>query len=80
MESSIELSKDDSPSTKEQKLDMADVPYHELVGSLNYIAQATRPDIVFAVGCLSKFLANPGCRHWDAAIQVLRYLKTTCLF
>jgi hypothetical protein len=40
----------------------------------------TRPDIVFAVGRLSKFMQNPGKAHWNAALQVVRYLKTTRLF
>jgi hypothetical protein len=80
MESGIELSKADSPSTPEEKLAMADIPYRELVGSMAYVGQATRPDIVYAIGRLSKFLANPGRKHWDAAIRVLRYLKTTRLY
>jgi hypothetical protein len=80
MESGIELSNTDSPSTQEEKSDMANVPYRELVGSISYIGQATRPNIVYAVGRLSKLLANPGRKHWDAAIRVLRYLKTTRLY
>jgi len=52
-------------------------PYRELVGSLNYIAVATRPDIAYAVGRLSSFLDCYREEHWAAAIRVLRYLKST---
>eukprot|EP00961_Rhodomonas_salina_P228777 3092083-Rhodomonas_salina.3 len=33
------------------------------------------PDLGFMVSELSRFLANPGQAHMDAAVQVLRYLK-----
>ena len=52
-------------------------PYQELVGSLMYIAVATRPNIAFAVGRLSSFLDCYTPDHWAAALRVLRYLKGT---
>ena len=52
-------------------------PYRELVGSLIYLANATRPDIAFAANTLSRFCNNPGKGHWQAAKRVLRYLKKT---
>ena len=55
----------------------ARTPYRELVGSLNYIAVATRPDIAYAVGRLASFLDCYREEHWVAAIRVLRYLKGT---
>ena len=51
--------------------------YRELVGSLNYIAVATRPDISFAVGRLTSVLDCYRLEHWSAALRVLRYLKGT---
>ena len=42
-----------------------------------YIMIGTRPDISFAVGCLSHYLINPGKRHWDQALCVLNYLRAT---
>lgn len=56
---------------------MSDVPYQQLVGSLLYIAQGTRPDIAWAVNNVSKFNKNPGQAHWIAAKRILRYLKGT---
>src|SRR6266702_596646 len=52
-------------------------PYRSLVGSLMYIAVATRPDISYAVGRLSSFCNSFRLEHWSAAIRVLRYLKST---
>ena len=55
-------------------------PYRSLIGSLNYLAVATRPDISFAVGRLATVLTCYRPEHWDAAIRVVRYLKGTRLF
>ena len=50
--------------------------YIQLVGSLIYLT-TTRPDILFVVGILSKFMQNPCEGHWSAAKRVLKYLKGT---
>lgn len=52
-------------------------PYRELVGSLMYLAIATRPDIAHAVGIVSRYLENPTLVHETAAKRILRYLKGT---
>ncbi|KAH9650422.1 protein kinase domain-containing protein [Citrus sinensis] len=48
--------------------------YRHLIGRLIYLI-VTRPDIVFAVHVLSRFMHEPRTTHMDAAIRVLRYLK-----
>jgi Reverse transcriptase (RNA-dependent DNA polymerase) len=53
--------------------------YHSLIGSLNYLAIATWPDIAFAVGRLATVLDCYRLEHWDAAVCVIRYLKGTRL-
>lgn len=58
------------------KTKQLDKPYRSLVGALMY-ATITRPDISVIVSVLAKFLEDPGIQHWNAAIRVLRYLKTT---
>ena len=58
-------------------LDVKDYTYSALVGSLNYLAVCTRPDISQAVGALSKYMSAPTTAHWLAAKHVLRYLAST---
>lgn len=48
-----------------------------IVGKLMYIACGTRPDIAFAVGCLSQNVSDPRLGHIKAAKRVMRYLKGT---
>lgn len=49
--------------------------YRALVGSLQYLALATRPDIAYAVGQLARFVQDPRRVQWNAAKQVLAYLQ-----
>lgn len=53
---------------------VANVPYRQIVGSLMYLAVATRPDLSYVVSILSK---RPSNAHWIAAKPVLEYLKGT---
>ena len=54
--------------------------YSQIIGSLMYLASATRPDISFAVSKLSRYMSNPGDDHWRALKRVLCYLKGTISF
>ena len=51
--------------------------YQSMVGSLLYVATATRPDIAHAVGVVSKFNAKPSEVHLTAVKRIFRYLKGT---
>ena len=64
---------------KMDKIDtrMKNRPYRSLVGSLLYVATCTRTDIAYAVCQLSRYLEFPHEEHWNAAIPILRYLKST---
>ena len=42
-----------------------------------YAMIATRPDIAFAVGVTSRYMSNPGKKHWEAVKGVMRYLNGT---
>ena len=35
----------------------------------------TRPDIAFAVGVVSRYMANPGKKHWEAVKDMMCYLQ-----
>ena len=37
----------------------------------------TRPDIVHAVGVVSRFLKNPGKEHWEVVKWIFKYLRGT---
>ncbi|MCO5572010.1 hypothetical protein L7F22_025761 [Adiantum nelumboides] len=73
----LKLSKNDCPKSVEEKAEMAKIPYASACGSLMYAMMAMRPDIAHAVGVVSKFMSNPGKKHWDAVKSILRYLSGT---
>ncbi|KAK5819945.1 hypothetical protein PVK06_024980 [Gossypium arboreum] len=50
--------------------------YRSLVGCLLYLI-ATRPDILFAISMLSRFMHCCNVQHFQAAKRVLRYIKGT---
>lgn len=56
---------------------MINVPYASAIGSLNYCAVATRPDIAFAVNRLAQFISSPTPTHWNAIQRVIKYLLST---
>jgi len=51
--------------------------FQQAVGSINFLAVCTRPDISFAVSQISKFMHQPKQSHWIALKRVFRYLKKT---
>jgi hypothetical protein len=72
------LTKEDCPREGSvEQTEMKGVDYRGIVGSLNYLAQSTRPDIAFAAHRLSCFVTNPSKTHYIAAKRVMRYLKGT---
>ena len=50
--------------------------YRRLIGRLLYLT-STRPDIAFPVQQLSQFVSKPMDSHYQAALRVLRYIKST---
>ena len=70
------LSKADSPQTEEERSIMRKKPFRSLVGALLYLRH-TRPDVANATRELTKFVQDPGIKHWKAGQRILRYLKGT---
>ena len=52
-------------------------PFREAVGALMHLTTATRPDIAYAVGYVSRFMENPQEEHWIAVKRIFRYLQGT---
>nr|GEU97809.1 retrovirus-related Pol polyprotein from transposon TNT 1-94 [Tanacetum cinerariifolium] len=50
--------------------------FKSLVGSLRYLT-CTRPDILFVVGLISRFMEEPTTKHLKIAKRILRYIKGT---
>jgi hypothetical protein len=48
--------------------------YAKLLGSLQYLANSTRPDISYAINKLALYTTNPSLQHHSAIKQILRYL------
>uniref|UniRef100_A0AAV1VFK5 Reverse transcriptase Ty1/copia-type domain-containing protein n=1 Tax=Peronospora matthiolae TaxID=2874970 RepID=A0AAV1VFK5_9STRA len=72
--SPVDLSTRLVASTEAAKID---VPFREAVGALMHLTTATRPDIGYAVGYVSRFMENPQQEHWTAVKRIFRYLQGT---
>ena len=57
--------------------DYTDTKYRSLVGALQYLSLATRPDVAFSVGQLARFVGRARRTQWNAAKQILSYLAHT---
>lgn len=51
--------------------------YQRLLGKLNWLVRACRPDVAFVVQKLSQFSHNPGAKHMGEDQRLLRYLSGT---
>jgi hypothetical protein len=48
--------------------------YRQIVGSVLYLSNNTRPDTSYAVGQLARFMSKPAAIHLQMCKQLLRYL------
>lgn len=49
--------------------------YRQLVGRLIYLT-VSRPDMMYSIHILRRFMHQPRKDHWEAALRVVRYLKS----
>ncbi|KAL0303158.1 UNVERIFIED_CONTAM: hypothetical protein Sradi_6183900 [Sesamum radiatum] len=61
----------------ESGISVAQLRYTQIIESLQYLANDTRPDISFSVSKLARYTSCPDRTHWSALDRVLRYLKGT---
>lgn len=61
-------------STEQDKLRLQ---FQSLVGSLNWLAHTTRPDLSTVVSLLAQHQSSPSQGHLDAAFYVINYLSHT---
>lgn len=57
--------------------EMSKFPYRHLFGSLMYLAIATRPDISYAIGNVSRYMEKPTVAHEKALKRILKYVAGT---
>ena len=67
----------DLRSLSEEDEDATGKPFREVVGSLLWIANQSRPDISNAVRAVARHSHAPKMKHWKAAVKVLKYLRET---
>lgn len=60
-----------------EKEEMGQFPCRDLVGSLMYLSNTTRPDISYVVGLLAPYAERPVKAHGNAGKHVLRYFGGT---
>ena len=62
---------------KYEELLCPEVPYLSAIGALMYLANCTRPKIVFSVNLLARYNSAPTRRHWNGIKHILRYFRGT---
>ena len=54
-----------------------DILYASLIGSINYCAISTRPEILYTTNKCTPFTSKPNITHWEAAKRIVHYLLHT---
>lgn len=63
--------------TEDEKQNMANVPYANIVGCFMYAIVLTRPDTSHAVSVVNRYMASPNRNYWRAVKWIMRYLIGT---
>ncbi|CAM8890424.1 unnamed protein product [Rhodiola kirilowii] len=69
--------KEDCPKTEQERMKMKNVPYDVVIGSVMYGMICTRPDLNLSTSVLSRYMSDPGIKHWEAMKYLLRYILGT---
>ena len=78
MEPGLLLMKKDYPTTDKDKTKMAEIPYHEVLSAITWLAVMSCPNLAFAVSYLGQYSVNHSKSHWKALLHILYYLQGIC--
>jgi hypothetical protein len=76
MTRNMKLSRDEQRTPKQQAY-VNSFPYHELLGSLFYLAVNTRPEIAFAVNACARYSNSPTYAACRTLVRILDYVSNT---
>ena len=77
MKHGVQISKEHSLKTLEDRALMEKISYASAIGFIMYAMLCTRRDVACALSVTSRFQANPGESHWEAVKCILKYLRRT---
>jgi hypothetical protein len=77
MNHDAQFSKTQCPLTTYEQSIMSKVSYASAIGSIMYAMLCTRPDVSYGLSVTSRYQANSGMEHWNAAKNILKYLRRT---
>ncbi|XP_038885882.1 secreted RxLR effector protein 161-like [Benincasa hispida] len=66
-----------SSQSEAEKKYVSRVPYTNAVGSLIYVMVCNRLDLAHVVSVVSRFIGQPGKKHWQVVKRIFRYLRGT---
>jgi hypothetical protein len=66
MNVSVKLDDPEETPNEEKTTSLSKFGYANLIGSLMYLAIATRPDIAYSVNKLAQYTSAPKPKHWTA--------------
>lgn len=72
-EHTFSLSKNQSPSSEEERAYIDKVPYASIIGCLMHVG----PHIAYVMGVVCKCMSNLGKQYWEVMKWIFRYLKGT---
>ncbi|GFV89341.1 retrovirus-related Pol polyprotein from transposon TNT 1-94 [Trichonephila clavipes] len=73
----IQYSKRQCPQSNDEKIEMREIPYRNVLGCLSFHAGRTRSDISYAVNIFSQFQNDPGLDHWYGLLKLFGYVNKT---
>jgi hypothetical protein len=77
MNHGAQLRKTQCHLTTDERSIMSRVPYDSAIGSIMYVMLCTRSDVSYAWSVTSRYQTNSGLKHWNAAKNILKYLRRT---